>query len=92
LPPENAVGNYVKVIQRVPVRIFFDEPLPADKVLGPGMSVSPSVRVKEYQLPMMLVLLLALIVAALFGGIWFLLSRRKRNEARTHAPPAEGPA
>ena len=30
LPPENATGNYVKVVQRVPVKILFDEPLPAD--------------------------------------------------------------
>ena len=35
LPPENATGNYVKVVQRVPVKILFDEPPPADMVLGP---------------------------------------------------------
>jgi membrane fusion protein (multidrug efflux system) len=46
LPPENAVGNYVKVVQRVPVKIVFDEPLPPEIVLGPGMSVVPTVRVK----------------------------------------------
>jgi membrane fusion protein (multidrug efflux system) len=43
LPPENATGNYVKVVQRVPVKIVLDE-LPADgRVLGPGMSVVPVV-------------------------------------------------
>jgi len=30
LPPENATGNFVKVVQRVPVKVLFDEPLPAD--------------------------------------------------------------
>jgi membrane fusion protein (multidrug efflux system) len=46
LPPENAVGNYVKVVQRVPVKIIFDEPLPDDLDLAPGMSVVPKVKVK----------------------------------------------
>jgi membrane fusion protein (multidrug efflux system) len=44
LPPENATGNYVKVVQRVPVKILFDEW--PDVILGPGMSVIPSVRVR----------------------------------------------
>jgi membrane fusion protein (multidrug efflux system) len=44
LPAENATGNYVKVIQRVPVKIIIDNP-PADVALGPGMSVVPSVRI-----------------------------------------------
>lgn len=46
LPPENAVGNYVKVVQRVPVKIVFDEPLPDDLDISPGMSVDPTVKVK----------------------------------------------
>jgi len=46
LPPENATGNYVKVVQRVPVKIVFDE-LPRDPtLLGPGMSVAPTVKVR----------------------------------------------
>jgi membrane fusion protein, multidrug efflux system len=44
LPPENATGNYVKIVQRVPVKIVMDNP-PADVALGPGMSVVPSVRI-----------------------------------------------
>ncbi len=44
LPPENATGNYVKIVQRVPVKIILDNP-PADVALGPGMSVVPTVRV-----------------------------------------------
>jgi membrane fusion protein (multidrug efflux system) len=44
LPPENATGNYVKVVQRVPVKIVFDNP--PDVYLGPGMSVVPTVKVR----------------------------------------------
>ena len=47
LPPENAVGNYVKVVQRVPVKILFDEPInTAEFDIAPGLSVTPKVRVK----------------------------------------------
>ncbi|HTB64261.1 MAG TPA: HlyD family secretion protein [Opitutales bacterium] len=46
LPPENATGNYVKVVQRVPVKIVFDEKPDPAFVLGPGMSVTPSVKVR----------------------------------------------
>ena len=45
LPPENATGNYVKVVQRVPVKIVLDR-IPDGCVLGPGMSVEPSVTVR----------------------------------------------
>jgi membrane fusion protein (multidrug efflux system) len=40
------VGNYVKVVQRVPVKIVFDEPLPPELDIAPGMSVEPKVKVK----------------------------------------------
>lgn len=44
LPPENATGNYVKVVQRVPVKIVFDhQPNPAKYHLAPGMSVVPEI-------------------------------------------------
>jgi membrane fusion protein (multidrug efflux system) len=46
LPPENAVGNYVKVVQRIPVKIVFDEELPTNLDISPGMSVEPKVKVK----------------------------------------------
>jgi membrane fusion protein (multidrug efflux system) len=62
LPPENATGNYVKVVQRVPVRIDFDRPserasdrnpdrnpspdFNAEGLLKPGLSVEPEVRVR----------------------------------------------
>jgi membrane fusion protein (multidrug efflux system) len=45
LPAENATGNYVKVVQRVPVKIVLDN-LPKDCPLGPGMSVEPRVQVR----------------------------------------------
>ncbi len=44
LPAQNATGNYVKIVQRVPVKIVFDRP--PDLLLGPGMSVVPTVRLR----------------------------------------------
>ncbi len=44
LPAENATGNFVKIVQRVPVKIVFDDP--PDVQLGPGMSVVPTVKVR----------------------------------------------
>jgi membrane fusion protein, multidrug efflux system len=44
LPAQNATGNYVKIVQRVPVKIIIDNP-PTDVALGPGMSVVPTVRI-----------------------------------------------
>jgi membrane fusion protein (multidrug efflux system) len=45
LPAENATGNYVKVVQRVPVKIVVED-WPADLPIGPGMSVVPWVKVR----------------------------------------------
>ena len=47
LPPENATGNYVKVTQRLPVRIELVEPNPAETPLFVGLSVVPYVQIKE---------------------------------------------
>jgi membrane fusion protein (multidrug efflux system) len=44
LPAENATGNYIKVVQRVPVKIVFDQDPGLE--LGPGMSVVPTVKVR----------------------------------------------
>lgn len=46
LPSENATGNYVKVVQRIPVKIIFDEQPDKVYLLAPGMSVEPSVKVR----------------------------------------------
>jgi membrane fusion protein (multidrug efflux system) len=47
LPPENATGNYIKVTQRLPVRIELVEPNPKDTPLFIGLSVIPYVKIKE---------------------------------------------
>jgi membrane fusion protein, multidrug efflux system len=46
LPPENATGNYVKVVQRIPVRIVFDRGQDPEHLLRLGMSVEPNVRIR----------------------------------------------
>lgn len=47
-PPENAVGSFVKIVQRIPVKIVFTEPIDSSKYnIVAGMSVVPKVRVKE---------------------------------------------
>ena len=46
LPPENASGNYVKVVQRVPVKIVFEKGEDPEHLLRPGMSVNPTVYIK----------------------------------------------
>lgn len=46
LPPENATGNYVKVVQRVPVKIVFEKDQDPEHKLRPGMSVTPTVITK----------------------------------------------
>ena len=61
LPPENATGNFVKVVQRVPVKIALDEQPDIQQVLGPGMSAVPDVKVKDSLWPA----ITAIIVAAL---------------------------
>jgi membrane fusion protein (multidrug efflux system) len=45
-PPENATGNYVKVVQRIPVKIVLDKNTDPDHVLRIGMSVVPTVIVE----------------------------------------------
>jgi membrane fusion protein (multidrug efflux system) len=47
LPPENATGNYVKVVQRLPVRILFEPGQDPDHQLHPGMSVEPTVWLRQ---------------------------------------------
>jgi membrane fusion protein (multidrug efflux system) len=46
LPPENATGNFVKVVQRVPVKIVLDPGQDSEHLLRPGMSVTPTVYLK----------------------------------------------
>lgn len=46
LPPENATGNFIKVVQRIPVKIVLDQPKAAIKTLAPGMSITPSIMIQ----------------------------------------------
>jgi membrane fusion protein (multidrug efflux system) len=47
LPPQNATGNFVKVVQRVPVKITIDSKQDPVRPLRPGLSVYPSVAIRE---------------------------------------------
>ena len=79
LPPENATGNYVKVVQRVPVKIIFDEPLPAGHSIGPGLSVTPDVQVSSFSLPDWALALAAIILAVAVAIGFRSVLRRKLN-------------
>jgi membrane fusion protein (multidrug efflux system) len=78
LPPENATGNFVKVIQRVPVKIIFDEPLPADHTIGPGLSVTPSVQVSSFRVPDFVIVIMAIILAIVAVFVFRCVLNRKR--------------
>jgi membrane fusion protein (multidrug efflux system) len=81
LPPENATGNFVKVVQRVPVKILFDEPLPADHTIGPGLSVTPSVQTGSFRVPDFVTAILAIILAfAAAIGFRFVLNRKSNGK------------
>jgi membrane fusion protein (multidrug efflux system) len=72
LPPENATGNYVKVVQRIPVKILFDQVLDVGLPLGPGESVVPTVKVQDFQYsPLHLMVVSALVAAAILGILWW---------------------
>jgi len=73
LPPENATGNYVKVVQRVPVKIVLDEEQQVQRVLGPGMSVVPTVAVDHGSQAGFVIAIIAVVFAAgvIFGAaLW----------------------
>jgi membrane fusion protein (multidrug efflux system) len=46
-PPENATGNFVKVVQRIPVKILFDKDADPEHVLRVGMSVEPTIVIEK---------------------------------------------
>ena len=72
LPPENATGNYVKVVQRVPVKILFDSIPDAGLPLGPGESVLPTVKVQDFHYSgFQLLVAAALTGAAILGVLWW---------------------
>jgi membrane fusion protein, multidrug efflux system len=72
MPPENATGNYVKVVQRVPVKILFDSIPDVGLPLGPGESVVPTVKVQDFQYStLQLMMAAALTGAAILGVLWW---------------------
>jgi membrane fusion protein, multidrug efflux system len=82
LPPENATGNYVKVVQRVPVKIMLDEEQQVQRVLGPGMSVVPTVAVDHGNEAAFVIAIFAIVLAAgvIFGAaLW--IGRVRRGQA-----------
>ncbi len=80
LPPENATGNFVKVVQRVPVKIALDEQPNVQKVLGPGMSAVPDVKVRNAFWPAVEVAIAGFVALLILLGatIWWL------RKVRTH--------
>ena len=83
LPPENATGNYVKVVQRVPVKILFD-PIPnVGLPLGPGDSVVPTVKVQDFRYSsLQLMIAVALTGAAILGALcWGTRPPKAKKEA-----------
>jgi len=73
MPPENATGNYVKVVQRVPVKIVLDEQPDVQRALGPGMSVVPTVTVSDGAGAIITVISIgiALAIGVIFGAaLW----------------------
>ena len=80
MPPENAVGNFVKVVQRVPVKIVFDEALDPQHVLGPGMSAVPDVKVRGAAGPLLFVVVLgAVVILALCAGAFAWMRKAARE-------------
>jgi membrane fusion protein, multidrug efflux system len=88
LPPQNATGNYVKVVQRIPVKILFDEPLNKESglPLGPGESVVPSVEVSS---PEYSPLAVGIAFAILAVGVIFIFRRGLGNKRKSDVPIAD---
>ncbi len=78
LPPENAVGNYIKVVQRVPVKILLDKPLESGHVLGPGLSVVPSIHVASFEISKAVIAVAAVVFALVIGFLWSRAARRRK--------------
>ncbi|CAI9085061.1 HlyD family secretion protein [Candidatus Methylacidiphilum fumarolicum] len=79
LPPENATGNYVKVVQRVPVKILFDEPLASDETVGPGFSVVPTVEVGKFHVSFFWSIVLILTGFGIGVVLAFILKNTKKQ-------------
>jgi membrane fusion protein (multidrug efflux system) len=85
LPPENAVGNYVKVVQRVPVKIVFDA-LPDDgHLLGPGMSVMPMVQVESMHAHLVLLVFIVVMTLGALFVVGVVIHRFRNRNSQTAA-------
>ncbi len=82
LPPENATGNYVKVVQRVPVKIVFDAVPETGLPLGPGESAVPRVTIGTYHYTPLSLGVTAACALAGVGLVLWLRSRPKRTKAQ----------
>ncbi|XHR28367.1 MAG: HlyD family secretion protein [Chthoniobacteraceae bacterium] len=88
LPAENASGNYVKVVQRVPVKILFDELPETGLPIGPGESVVPTVKVQDFHytpLELSLVMAAAAVVIAVFLRRIFGVQKKLEQELAPNA-------
>ena len=56
-------GNFVKVVQRVPVKNYFRRLSSTDHTLGPGLSVTPSVQVSKWAVPSVVLALVAIVIS-----------------------------
>jgi membrane fusion protein (multidrug efflux system) len=79
LPPENATGNYVKVVQRVPVKLVFNQQPDAGLPLGPGESVVPTVKVQDFHYSPLALAVALTIVTGLALLIVFAPARKPRK-------------
>jgi membrane fusion protein, multidrug efflux system len=88
LPPEDATGNYVKVVQRVPVRIVFDEPLNIENGLpfGPGESVVPTVKVSDPNYSPINVGIAFVVIA--IGSVFIVIPGLRKRPDVEHVPKA----
>ncbi len=83
LPPETAVGNYVKVVQRVPVKIVFDSRSDDRHLLGPGMSAVPIVRVESMHAHVALVIFIVACVMVCAVAIIAIFRAAFREKPKT---------
>jgi membrane fusion protein (multidrug efflux system) len=74
MPPENATGNFVKVVQRIPVKIVFTEKM--DHLVGPGMSAVPVVEVPESRGTAVLIAVLALVATVVVVAVTIVWLRK----------------
>jgi hypothetical protein len=90
LPAENATGNYVKVVQRIPVKIRFNSIPDVGLPLGPGESILPTVKVQDFHYSAaQLMIVAARIGGAILGVLWLGDQAAQSQEGRLREWPTE---